>query len=136
MWRNLSRSQKLLTTVTATAAAGSAALYLNNDQRRPLPSMLLTRNQVAYAEAQQQDDDKPKTFWNTPSREEMIKRLDNEQEEYDLLIVGGGATGAGTAVDAATRGLKVALVERDDFASGMHITLLYPFMFRIWQHHQ
>jgi len=34
------------------------------------------------------------------------------------LIVGGGATGAGVAVDAASRGLKVALVERDDFAAG------------------
>ncbi|KPI43548.1 Glycerol-3-phosphate dehydrogenase, mitochondrial [Cyphellophora attinorum] len=37
---------------------------------------------------------------------------------YDLLIIGGGATGTGIALDAATRGLKVALVERDDFASG------------------
>ncbi|KAL1304792.1 hypothetical protein AAFC00_003723 [Neodothiora populina] len=41
-----------------------------------------------------------------------------EGEEYDLLIIGGGATGTGVALDAATRGLKVALVERDDFASG------------------
>jgi NADPH-dependent 2,4-dienoyl-CoA reductase/sulfur reductase-like enzyme len=40
-------------------------------------------------------------------------------EEYDLLIVGGGATGAGVALDAASRGLKVALVERDDFSSGI-----------------
>ena len=39
-------------------------------------------------------------------------------EPYDLLIVGGGATGAGVALDAITRGLKVALVERDDFAAG------------------
>lgn len=39
-------------------------------------------------------------------------------EEYDLLVIGGGATGTGIALDAATRGLKVALVERDDFASG------------------
>ncbi|THG98934.1 hypothetical protein EW026_g3317 [Hermanssonia centrifuga] len=39
-------------------------------------------------------------------------------EEYDLLVVGGGATGSGVAVDAASRGLKVALVERDDFSSG------------------
>ncbi|KAK4047481.1 mitochondrial glycerol-3-phosphate dehydrogenase [Microbotryomycetes sp. JL201] len=38
--------------------------------------------------------------------------------EFDLLIVGGGATGAGVALDAATRGLKVAIVERDDFSSG------------------
>lgn len=33
-------------------------------------------------------------------------------------IIGGGATGAGTAVDAASRGLKVAMVERDDWSSG------------------
>ena len=39
-------------------------------------------------------------------------------DEFDLLVVGGGATGAGVAVDAASRGLKVALVERDDFSSG------------------
>lgn len=38
--------------------------------------------------------------------------------EYDLLVIGGGATGAGVALDAATRGLRVALVERDDFSSG------------------
>ncbi|KAM0756372.1 DAO-domain-containing protein [Meredithblackwellia eburnea MCA 4105] len=42
----------------------------------------------------------------------------NSHEEFDLLIVGGGATGAGVALDAASRGLKVALVERDDFSSG------------------
>jgi glycerol-3-phosphate dehydrogenase len=41
-----------------------------------------------------------------------------EGEEFDLLIVGGGATGAGCAVDAASRGLRVALVERDDFGAG------------------
>ena len=38
--------------------------------------------------------------------------------EYDLLVIGGGATGAGVALDAATRGLRVAMVERDDFSSG------------------
>lgn len=48
--------------------------------------------------------------------EKNYKRED--AEPYDLLIIGGGATGAGIALDAATRGLKVALVERDDFASG------------------
>jgi len=37
---------------------------------------------------------------------------------YDLLVIGGGATGTGIALDAASRGLKVALVERDDFSSG------------------
>lgn len=41
-----------------------------------------------------------------------------QEEPYDLLIIGGGATGAGVALDAATRGLRVAVVERDDFSSG------------------
>lgn len=40
------------------------------------------------------------------------------EEEFDLLIIGGGATGSGVAVDAASRGLKVALVDRGDFSSG------------------
>ena len=37
---------------------------------------------------------------------------------FDVLVVGGGITGAGVALDAAARGLRTALVERDDFASG------------------
>jgi glycerol-3-phosphate dehydrogenase len=37
---------------------------------------------------------------------------------FDLLVIGGGATGCGIALDAATRGLKTALVERGDFAEG------------------
>src|SRR5689334_3261806 len=39
-------------------------------------------------------------------------------EDFDLLVVGGGITGAGVARDAALRGLRVALVEKDDYASG------------------
>ncbi|KMQ81431.1 glycerol-3-phosphate dehydrogenase, partial [Lasius niger] len=47
-----------------------------------------------------------------------LRRHGSRECEYDLLIVGGGATGTGIALDAATRGLKVALVERDDFSAG------------------
>src|SRR4029079_11690991 len=39
-------------------------------------------------------------------------------EEFDVLVVGGRVTGCGVALDAASRGLRTALVERDDFASG------------------
>ncbi|MGL4174273.1 MAG: glycerol-3-phosphate dehydrogenase/oxidase [Actinomycetota bacterium] len=39
-------------------------------------------------------------------------------QAFDLVVIGGGATGAGTALDAASRGLKVALIERDDFGAG------------------
>jgi glycerol-3-phosphate dehydrogenase len=40
------------------------------------------------------------------------------QDEFDVVVVGGGITGAGVALDAATRGFSVALLERADFASG------------------
>jgi glycerol-3-phosphate dehydrogenase len=49
-------------------------------------------------------------------RAAMLQRLGSEQ--FDVLIIGGGITGAGVALDAATRGMRTALVERDDFASG------------------
>src|SRR5229473_2592295 len=50
------------------------------------------------------------------NRETSISRLQTEQ--FDLLIIGGGITGAGIALDASTRGLKTALVEKKDFAFG------------------
>src|SRR5260370_39118604 len=39
-------------------------------------------------------------------------------ETFDLLIIGGGITGAGVALDAVLRGLRVALIDKGDFASG------------------
>ena len=49
-------------------------------------------------------------------RQHNLDRLSNEQ--FDVLVVGGGITGVGVALDAASRGLRTALVEREDFASG------------------
>lgn len=49
-------------------------------------------------------------------RTEALSRL--ADEPFDVLVVGGGITGAGCALDAASRGLRTALVERHDFASG------------------
>ena len=55
-------------------------------------------------------------LFTNKERAKDIKRI--ETENFDLLIIGGGITGAGIALDAATRGLKVALVEMQDFAAG------------------
>ncbi|KYG91397.1 glycerol-3-phosphate dehydrogenase [[Bacillus] sp. KCTC 13219] len=49
-------------------------------------------------------------------RKQTIKEL--QSREYDLLVVGGGITGCGIALDASARGLSVALVEMQDFAAG------------------
>lgn len=56
------------------------------------------------------------TALSAKNRLEIINELRNAT--YDLLIIGGGITGAGIALNAAARGLKVALIEKDDFASG------------------
>ena len=54
----------------------------------------------------------PRPFVRSRSLESL------RDETFDLVVVGGGVTGAGTALDAASRGLRTALIERGDFASG------------------
>lgn len=71
-------------------------------------------------------------------RENTIKSL--KSTEFDVIIIGGGITGAGIALDAASRGMKVALIEKNDFASGtsskstklIHGGLRYLKQFDFW----
>ena len=75
------------------------------------------------------------SFFN---RQEILNSLKNTP--FDLLVVGGGITGAGIALDAASRGMKVALIEKNDFASGtsskstklIHGGLRYLKQFDFW----
>jgi len=72
------------------------------------------------------------------TRKDIKKEL--QTTEFDLLIIGGGITGAGIALDAASRGMKVALIEKNDFASGtsskstklIHGGLRYLKQFDFW----
>jgi glycerol-3-phosphate dehydrogenase len=52
------------------------------------------------------------------NREAMLARVATRREPWDILVVGGGATGLGAAVDAASRGYATLLVEQSDFAKG------------------
>ncbi|WP_396636442.1 glycerol-3-phosphate dehydrogenase/oxidase [Maribacter sp. R77961] len=71
-------------------------------------------------------------------RKDTIAQL--KKEHFDLVVIGGGITGGGIALDAASRGLKVALVEKNDFASGtsskstklIHGGLRYLKQFDFW----
>ncbi|KAF8969754.1 mitochondrial glycerol-3-phosphate dehydrogenase, partial [Entomortierella lignicola] len=155
--------------IYATAGATTLALtsyyYTKQQQQRRLLEgdesfEFPPHSSMIYLEPQQasRDPTRPHAFWAPPSRDEMLRLLQegpgaikdiiaskekvaaaegksslkpssgdsvptvvNTDEEgsdvFDLLIIGGGATGAGCAVDAATRGLKVAMVERDDFSA-------------------
>lgn len=56
------------------------------------------------------------TLLSSHQREEIYEQL--KKEKLDILVIGGGITGAGIALDATTRGMKVGLVEMQDFAAG------------------
>ncbi|KAK9808809.1 hypothetical protein WJX72_004100 [[Myrmecia] bisecta] len=90
----------------AGAGAGTAGWYLGNSVALAKDSSV-SLSPIALLE-------------QVPSRATQLKDLSNGTSfnPYDLLIIGGGATGTGCAVDAATRGLRTALVEKEDFAAG------------------
>ena len=52
--------------------------------------------------------------YKIPSRSDQLENLEND--EFDMLIIGGGANGAGVALEASTRGLKSAVIDLGDFA--------------------
>jgi glycerol-3-phosphate dehydrogenase len=119
-------SRRLLLYTSALVTSSAAVIYTRSKpQRSSFPY------QQSYV--LQRDEQRrflPPTFPHIKGRDEQIADLRRHgrqapstspsiaEEVYDLLIIGGGATGSGIALDAATRGLKVALVERDDFSSG------------------
>lgn len=54
--------------------------------------------------------------WDAGSRNVILREMDNKP--FDVLVIGGGITGAGIALDAQTRGLRTALIDMQDFAAG------------------
>ena len=54
----------------------------------------------------------------TMNREDMLTRIQNPAVKWDFIIIGGGATGVGTAIDAASRGYQTLLIEQADFGQG------------------
>ncbi|KAL7423798.1 mitochondrial glycerol-3-phosphate dehydrogenase [Cryptotrichosporon argae] len=129
--RSLVPSRRALLYAAGAAGVTTSYLYLR-------PSYALDSEPVPV------DKRRPGPLWSPPSRAQMLEHLrtsgvfihrtaaggpepgpvllkdenEDDHDVFDLLVVGGGATGAGTALDAASRGLKVAMVEREDFASG------------------
>ena len=63
-------------------------------------------------------DKKVKFDYKLKNRDENLKDLMDPKSEYDILIIGGGANGSGVVIDAASRGLKCAVIDKFDFASG------------------
>lgn len=64
------------------------------------------------------NNNKKKSIHNNFRRENYIGEIEGNSPDFDFLVIGGGATGLGIAVDAATRGYKTLLLEQADFAKG------------------
>jgi glycerol-3-phosphate dehydrogenase len=94
-----------VSTISAVVAVAAVGVVQVSSQ-----SSTSDKNTIAFPD--------PSKFPRIPSRQEQLSALKNNSSKFDVLIIGGGAAGAGCALDAASRGLKVALVERDDFACG------------------
>lgn len=111
------RLVKPLLYTSAAAAAGAGVLYISYRPRN-IPGLEAPAvPPPGYREGKLI----PPSFPVIKSRLEQIeelKRHSSNDNDYDLLVIGGGATGSGIALDAVTRGLKVAIVERDDFSAG------------------
>lgn len=73
------------------------------------------RTKTAHANQLAVREDMPIRF-SVLDRKPLLHQVKNTK--YDILIIGGGVTGAGIALDAASRGLKTCLIEKNDFASG------------------
>ena len=65
------------------------------------------------------------------NRDESLARLADRSERFDVIVIGGGATGLGCSVDAAARGYRTVLVEQSDFAKAFCIPLA---TLRDWEH--
>lgn len=91
--------------LAASAAVGGTVVYL--DFIRPKNEPHLATSYKPFN----------KDIPPPPSRESLIGNL-KKVPQFDVLVIGGGAVGTGTAVDAATRGLNVCLLEKTDFGAG------------------
>lgn len=98
-------SKVVKTALASTAVAGGGIIYLDYVKPPVVPELVTSYKPLR------------KELPTPPTRSELIERLDSTPK-FDVLVIGGGAVGTGTALDAATRGLNVCMLEKTDFAAG------------------
>lgn len=106
MFERARRYWKPLVALAALEAAGGAVAYRAYADRRQQAPLEVGAEERARAQG-----------WQPPPRQRLLQAL-RADREWDVLVIGGGATGTGCALDGAVRGLQVACVEAADWASG------------------
>jgi glycerol-3-phosphate dehydrogenase len=111
-------------TTTVGAVLVTSSFFLmnwSNNNNNNLIQNLSTTTTTAAATTSKTNFVPPTSKLNIPSRHEQIQRLkqassiSNTDQHFDVLVIGGGVTGCGVALDATMRGLNTALIERYDF---------------------
>lgn len=128
LFKYLRKPHKNSIYLASGAAAAISALVVLASNRNPIKSSLYSL--LEAEEGAKRNREILVDRWVPPTRKDVISRLKassagEAEGPFDLLIIGGGATGVGCALDAATRGLKVAMVERDDFSSGKLLLIVF-----------
>ncbi|XP_067934879.1 glycerol-3-phosphate dehydrogenase, mitochondrial-like isoform X2 [Watersipora subatra] len=102
MWRRLPQRRGYVAASAAAVVGGAALLYAQSKAR-------LSNSKFRSEVNHHMNERLPPRQYHTDAA---------KSKELDVLVIGGGATGAGCALDAVSRGLSVAMVEKFDFASG------------------
>ncbi|KAI1715960.1 FAD dependent oxidoreductase domain-containing protein [Ditylenchus destructor] len=98
------------------ASSIATIYYLDSSNEKRFQQGMQQYFRTAYANSDLQKELNKRPSGALPTRKDLIQGL--RDQEFDVLVIGGGATGAGVALDSQTRGLKTALVELNDFSSG------------------
>jgi len=96
--------------IALTGAIGTTLYFVSN---RDVPTAHAETNKAASSHSNSITPRKTLI----PSRANQISDLSSTNKVFDVLVIGGGATGAGAALDATTRGLSTALIEKGDFGN-------------------
>lgn len=113
---NLPSREFILSRLAASSSSGSSSGSNNGNVNNPTRGGSDSTSQPTGGSHQRNPNSAAALIERAEAA--ALKPLPPAEDPYDVIVIGGGATGLGVALDAVTRGLKTALVERGDFASG------------------
>jgi len=133
--RRLIPSNKIWAFFASAASIGPIYLYAKDSKFRTLlkPELASAHNgntddmiaslikqefSVDLSKANLSPTERAKIDYKLKTREEHLKHLKDPSTEFDILVIGGGCNGTGVVLDAASRGLKCAVIDSFDFAAG------------------
>ncbi|KAI6223822.1 Glycerol-3-phosphate dehydrogenase [Aphelenchoides fujianensis] len=114
--RGIRRLPKSVAVGVAIGATAAGFYFFDVANERRFQEQMQSYFRIAHADHNIRAELNKRPSGALPTRADLLNGL--RTEEFDVLVIGGGATGAGVALDSTTRGLKTALVELDDFSSG------------------